>query len=529
MAKKKKYTKRALDADLAQIRKALKVEAAPFENDTPEAKAERIKRAGTDLIYFLKTYFPHYCRNESPEYHSDLAALIETMNKPIAVTAPRGGAKSVIASFAKPLQEICYSTMRFMLIISDTNALAADFIEFIKLEIEENERLRNDFGDLRGKRKWQSDDIVTANGIRILGRGFKQRIRGLRHGAYRPDRVVLDDYEKDEEQSNPKILDKKETWIKATVIPALEPDGWRLVYVGTILSPGSVLARFMDGEQSPEWLRKNYEASDEEITWSFWPARFSVEKLRSIRSTIGTRAYNQEYRGIAVDEASQKFPRKWFKRERPLLTKELVASQQFIVTYTDASAKAEEHNDYKAIVVLGWDGSRYTALYCWMKHATTTEMMSALYEFKQRFGTASNGMEEVAFQSLFRDLLKLFGKEKGYQIPLQMRGRLESKAVRIGSLEPLIENGQLVFCADGEMDCGDMDLLIDQFVYWPNTNVNDDGPDAVDGAVWLAQYLGAGAGGSGKFEELGGRRAGDGMFSDAAERRAKRRERRRAA
>jgi hypothetical protein len=49
----------------------------------------------------------------------------------------------------------------------------------------------------------------------------------------------------------------------------------------------------------------------------------------------------------------------------------------------------------------------------------------------------------------------------------------------------------------------DQDLLVEQLIYFPSTTVNDDGPDALEGAVDLAEK------GSGiiEFQSTGSRRA----------------------
>lgn len=52
--------------------------------------------------------------------------------------------------------------------------------------------------------------------IQVAGSGKK--LRGLRHGPYRPDLVVLDDIENDEAVRNPEQRDKLEGWLKKTVL-----------------------------------------------------------------------------------------------------------------------------------------------------------------------------------------------------------------------------------------------------------------------------------------------------------------------
>jgi hypothetical protein len=101
-------------------------------------------------------------------------------------------------------------------------------------------------------------------------------------------------------------------------------------------------------------------------------------------------------------------------------------------------------------------------------------------------------MEEVAFQTLFRDVFDLVAMRKGYALNIVYRDKLANKEARIGGTQPYHENGVLIIADDGPAgSAGDMDILIQQHLGFPNPNVNDDGPDATEGAIWLLQKLGA--------------------------------------
>ena len=77
-------------------------------------------------------------------------------------------------------------------------AQAEQFIADIRNEIEDNEDLVRDFGNLMGSRVWNSGRIVTANGIHIVGKGANQKLRGIKYNNTRPDIVIIDDLENDE-------------------------------------------------------------------------------------------------------------------------------------------------------------------------------------------------------------------------------------------------------------------------------------------------------------------------------------------
>ncbi len=48
-------------------------------------------------------------------------------------------------------------------------------------------------------------------------------MRGLRHGPYRPDMVMLDDIENDKNVESKEQRDKTEAWVKKVVLPLGRP------------------------------------------------------------------------------------------------------------------------------------------------------------------------------------------------------------------------------------------------------------------------------------------------------------------
>ena len=78
------------------------------------------------------------------------------------------------------------------------------------------------------------------------------------------------------------------------------------------------------------------------------------------------------------------------------------------------------------------------------------------------------------------------GKRTGRNIPIRGDTRRKpDKFMRIESLlEPLHRNGQLYLNA-AERDNQHMQRLAEQFVaFAPGSRAHDDGPDAVEGAIW---------------------------------------------
>ena len=129
---------------------------------------------------------------------------------------------------------------------------AYPMLEAIKAELEFNPRLLCDFPEASGQgRVWQAATIVTANDAKVQVAGSGKKLRGLRHGPYRPDLCVLDDIENDEQVRNPDQRDKLQSWLSKTVLP-LGGAGAKfdVIYIGTLLHYDSVLNRTLS---NPLW------------------------------------------------------------------------------------------------------------------------------------------------------------------------------------------------------------------------------------------------------------------------------------
>jgi len=464
-------TRAELRRRIERVRKLIQQKATPFADVSEKAREERRKKALEDPFFFCKTYLPHYFPLEFADFHKELWEFSEISDEPVFIAAPREHAKSTIVSLAVPLRDICLELRHFILMISDTEDLASSFLQFIKLELEENERIKQDFGDLRGY-PWKDDDFTTRNGVRVKARGAMGRVRGLRNRQFRPDRVIFDDFENDKTVKNPKLVKERISWIKEAVIPALA-DGYFFVYVGTILSKRSVLNYFLRSEE-PRYIGKVYRAfkSDGE---PLWPARWSKEKLLRRKKAIGVIAFNKEYMNDPRDEEGL-FREEWIRwvDEAP--------SELRIYGFLDPSMKKGETNDFKAFVTIGVDkaGVMYV-LDVWLKKASVNEMAKAVYDAYERHRHLVIGAEENALGEFLYVPFDELAKEKGYVLPLKGVQHFSDKVARISRLSPLVERGKILFVRTQGVR-----QLVEQLIYFPEAE-HDDGPDALEGAVSIAE------------------------------------------
>lgn len=274
-------------------------------NDEVQQKlfADRLMRAEVTArshLYFFATYFPNYMDYEISDLHRKLFELTEQDDVPLAVVmAFRGSAKSTIMTMSYPIWAIVgRQQKKFVVIASQTQYQARVHLTNIKRELESNELLANDLGPFVEQREeWGSTSLyIPKYNARITAISTDQSVRGIRHGAKRPDLIIADDVEDAQSVKTKEGRNKTFDWYTGEIIPTGDTYTKRIV-VGNLLHEDSLLMRL-------KGLIEHSEIDGEFTEWpiirngkSTWPGKFpnkqSIKRMeRSVASRI---AWEREY------------------------------------------------------------------------------------------------------------------------------------------------------------------------------------------------------------------------------------------
>lgn len=523
--KAKEFIK-TLAAMAADLRRTIEAEVEGFDA-SPAAVAERRRKVFDPVSgyeYFVQNYFPHYVRSphksQLHEYlFKTLPALLRNPNNALeADAAPRGEAKSTMVTQLFSLWCIVTGQKHYIVIVMDSIDQAYPMLEAIKAELEFNPRLKTDFPEACGQgRVWQSGTAVTANDVKIQVAGSGKKLRGLRHGPYRPDLVVLDDIENDEAVRNPDMRDKLEGWLKKTVLH-LGGVGQKfdVVYIGTILHYDSVLnrtlnnpmwhsARFKAMLKWPdnmalwdEWetiLRNNgkageamaqafYEANEAEMTagaQTSWAAR-GVLDLMKIRARDGHAAFDSELQNDPVSGEDAVFAHildKCFYKPS-----EIPPDAVRFGALDPSLGKAGASRDPSAILVGAFDrktGILYVEV-AQIKKRLPDLIIEDVIALQAKHKCKVWAVETVQFQEFLKTELVKRSAARGIPVPARAVKPITDKLLRIESLQPHIANGLIKFDANHT-------ALLDQLRHFPKA-AHDDGPDALH-MLWMLATSGS--------------------------------------
>jgi len=456
--------------------------------------------------YFVNTYFPHYIRSpEKSDLHRFLfRRLPEIVESPEgeneAVGAPRGEGKSTQVTQLFTLWCIITGRKHYCVIVMDSIDQAYPMLEAIKAELEFNPRLKTDFADVCGQgRVWQAGTIVTANDIKVQVAGSGKKLRGLRHGPYRPDLTILDDIENDEQVRNPEQRDKLNAWLTKTVLP-LGGVGQKydVIYIGTILHYDSVLNRTLnnpfwkgikfkamlkwpdrmdlwdrweelyrnEGELVADAFYQTNKAEMERGAETSWAAR-GVLALMKIRARDGHAAFDSEYQNDPVSGEDAPFA------QSMQFWAELPADLVYFGALDPSLGKAGASRDPSAIIVGGYQRSsgKLFIVEAQIKKRLPDLIIEDVIRLHAQYKCKLWFVETVQFQEFLKDELVKRSAAKGIPVPARAVKPIADKLLRIETLQPHMANGLILLHANQQ-------TLIQQFRHFPKAD-HDDGPDAV--------------------------------------------------
>ena len=515
-----------------------------FEAGLPLTGEDGLRRklGAIDMEFFGRAYFPHYFSRPSPEFHRELDAiwqqgvlkgrypLTPADTKAIsrlpgvrrAVAAPRGHAKSTNLTFKGTMHSTLYGYKHYPIIISDSSEQAEGFLDNIRVEFEENTAILEDFGPLAGS-VWRSNVLVTKTNIKIEAIGSGKKIRGRKHRNWRPDLIILDDVENDENVRTPEQRSKLKNWFDKAVSKSGD-DYTDIVYIGTLLHYDSLLAKTLT---NPAYRSIKYKAviqfSQADDLWQqwetiftdlsnddresealaffqahkeamlegtqvLWEEKLSYYDLMVMRVSEGEASFNSEEQNEPINPDDCLFMEEWFDYYNEAEVNFGDPAFDFF-GFIDPSLGKTKRSDFSAIVTLAkHKGSGYMYVVDADIERRHPDRIIADVLAKERWLRASFGhgyrklgAETNQFQWFLKEELAKASAKAGLYLPIEEVQQTSDKVMRIQTLQPDVKNKYIKFNRRHKR-------LLEQLTQFP-MGAHDDGPDALEGARSIAKRV----------------------------------------
>lgn len=476
---------------------------------------QRKNECSTDLALFAKTFFPGIFTGEFCEFHYEVFKALEehtlkhSNEKYYFVrAAPRGHGKSQILSFAYPLWCALYGYAKNILIVSDTAEQATQFVMAIKDELEENELILDTFGNKEGG-LWAQQKIITRDKIQIVAKGAGQKLRGIKYRQFRPDTIIIDDLENDENVETEAQRAKLLNWFQKALLPCGSVNE-KVFYIGTILNYESLLNKVLTMPEYSMWDRKKYQAVykfSKSPLWDKWENILRDESNKNagikadnffrkhrdamLRDTkvlwegkmqdhyydlmkirfMNPESFDSEYQNDPISEATRDFKEEWFSYWT------ILPEITGVYIGVDPSLAKKSKSDTSAIVAIGKgaDNLLYVlnaSIARRKPDKIIDDLISMCIMYRKKL--IKVGIEAVQFQAFFATECAKRAIAMDMPLPIEPMSSTIEKSLRLKGLIPFVKNGTLKFHTS-------QTRLLNEMKRFPKGS--DDGMDALKFAI----------------------------------------------
>ena len=527
-------------------------------------RLEAIERGDTDLLFFAYNWFGENANPDNsgnwipafehdddittitkhaPDFHHEICDIMnvvsnEEINKRVVVAAPRSHAKSSFLSKAFPIHEIVYRKRKYIIIISETPNVASANLEWIKLQLQGNEKLIRDFGQLLSPKQQMNPRDNSSEFIAWEDRGkgkqktltliqaasSGQALRGRNWNGNRPDLIVCDDVDSEKNNNTEQLRDELKQWMRQVVIPLGDPEGKKtaILFMGTTVNASSLLIDIMTNRSDfesrryqaiIEWPERMdlweecrlmyqnredpcsaktaelfYIANKEEMDKGarvLWPDVQPLFKLMAWKWDNGSKAFNTEYMNNPIDTETMVFnPEKFTYWDDKEPDRGFTHNEYYISMGVDM-AMGREKGDYSAITVVARhkESGVHYVIDSFGEKVNPEKFLQIIVEKVKEYQPDSIGAEAVAAQEFFVDRLKQALSVVGYPAHNRVKKvyQRSRKELRIEAMAPDIEVGKIQFSRRHM-------LLLEQFERY-GTGTHDDLPDSMEMAISVSKNV----------------------------------------
>lgn len=449
-------------------------------NNLKTDRNSRLAVTSESFEWFFSLYFASYIKYDTAPFQREMMQMASNPSiEQMGVMAFRESGKSSILTTAFPIWAITGSLQKkFVVIIGRTQELAAMHLRSIADALGD---------DLVKKDFWPYEveqNITNAGSIvlpkynaRIVAFGREQTIRGLRHGAHRPDLIIMDDVEDTSSVRSPESRDANYNWFTSELIP-IGSDNAKYIFIGNLVHEDSLMSRIRNemesNERSGVFLSYPIMENDEPLWKARFPDKKAVEKLEKKVGDPVT--WMREYMLRLISDEPELITKDMIhyydKRPDPLRDQ-----HHRIIVGVDPAISMKSRRDKTAMVaidVIGEGDSKkfYVRPFPINKQIDVIDTVKQILFYNKNLKRPKFYIEQVAYQQSLVQLLE----RSGEIISVKGIHPTKDKRERLAMIVYAIDQGKILFKDTG---CEELIRQLTNF----NTVAHDDLVDALTMAI----------------------------------------------
>ncbi len=334
--------------------------------------------------------------------------------------------------------------------------------------------------DAKAKGKWITEE---GGGYTAVGVGGALTGRGYKIG-------LIDDPFKNREEANSAVIrESRYKWYQSTFYTRQEGNSM-IVFILTRWHEDDLAGRVLKdadeakkrGEPHDKWDIVQFKAIATEDDRhrkegeALWPAKFDIDKLKTIRTSIGQYEFSALYQQTPVDEESRKFKQEWYRYRE---IEEVRKLDTYNVMTIDPRGKKDIQlgNDYVGVTVNFIDSNNKWNIISYREKLSATALIDLLFTNWTRYNLHKICIEDNQFTQGLMVAIEEEIKKRGVYLYIELvsHGGTQ-KELRIEALVPRYEHGGIYhITVNGQNQC---ETLEEELRMFPQA-ANDDASDSL--------------------------------------------------
>lgn len=389
----------------------------------------KLKKRASDIWKWARYYFPDKFSSDFIDFHK---YLFDIRHEELSSTlGPRSHGKTIISCFLVPLYLALHDDKyRHFLNVQNTSTKATNVNLSIKTELETNEKLIKDYGELIGDKSTEKQ-FVLKNGVIFSAVGAGESIRGINYNNIRPDYIVVDDLYSEDDIGQLQRIKKINNWFWSSLYPARANDKRCAIHVqGTAIDKSDIMHELKDSAKYRKFQAITNEAKKETL----W---FPYEKLMENKLRMGTLIFSREYQNELRDDSTSIIKESWIKYYDGRIPEE--EKIKAIVLGVDPAISESKTADYTGKCIMAiTENYNYYIMDVRNDRMSFNSNIEDIKRLHKEYGFKEVRIESIAAFQAFGQELK-----RTTRLPVKSIKSVKGKLIRKENCSHLFENGKV--------------------------------------------------------------------------------------
>ena len=415
-------------------------------NSELKPQIESEERALNSLVAFREEFIPSKEDVSPAKFHEEWSDILLRGQGNFAIEAFRESAKTQIVIRANLLHALTFPQMSrsYLVIICATQTTASKKLQEVSREFLASPDMCGLVSEVKDNSGLALEvHYIDGQRVRIEAYGKGAAVRGLSWGAKRPDLVIIDDPQDEEDARSETVTVNDWDWFLSDVF--FLGQSTRIFMIGNNLGERCIIEQVISHSQQLNFTARRIPILTAEGL-SAWPEKWplsEIERDREEWEKLGkTDIWYRNKMCQCISPDSQKFKREYFRYYDKL---EDLHSMN-IYTTVDLAISQKVNADYSAIVTVGVNSAgHWFVLDVEYGRYDPSTTIDAIFSAVQKWHPLSVGIEVVAYQAALQHFLEKEMPRRGTFFRITPLKAEKKKEIRIDNIQPRFAVGTVWF------------------------------------------------------------------------------------